>query len=90
MEGASRQPRPNLRATAASMKRQEGQVKPKRVDVVVFGAGPNGLAAAITLARAGRSVRVLEAASGVGSGTRSASLTLPGFVHDICSAVPPG
>jgi phytoene dehydrogenase-like protein len=58
-------------------------------DAVVVGAGPNGLAAAIALARAGRSVRVLEAAETVGGGSRSAELTLPGFVHDICSAVHP-
>jgi phytoene dehydrogenase-like protein len=55
----------------------------------VVGAGPNGLAAAITLARAGRSVLVLEARSTVGGGTRSAALTLPGFTHDVCSAVHP-
>src|SRR4249920_1204394 len=58
-------------------------------DAIVVGAGPNGLAAAITLARAGRSVRVVEAAATVGGGTRSAELTLPGFVHDICSAIHP-
>ena len=58
-------------------------------DAVVVGAGPNGLAAAIALARAGRSVRVLEAAGTIGGGSRSAELTLPGFVHDICSAVHP-
>jgi phytoene dehydrogenase-like protein len=58
-------------------------------DAIVVGAGPNGLAAAITLARAGRSVRVLEAAPTVGGGTRSAELTLPGFVHDVCSAIHP-
>jgi phytoene dehydrogenase-like protein len=58
-------------------------------DAVVVGAGPNGLAAAIALARAGRSVRVIEAADTVGGGSRSAELTLPGFVHDICSAVHP-
>jgi phytoene dehydrogenase-like protein len=56
---------------------------------VVVGAGPNGLAAAITLARAGRSVLVLEARPTVGGGTRSAALTLPGFVHDVCSAIHP-
>ncbi|HEU4673797.1 MAG TPA: NAD(P)/FAD-dependent oxidoreductase [Candidatus Limnocylindrales bacterium] len=60
-----------------------------RLDAVVVGAGPNGLAAAITLARAGRSVEVLEAASEPGGGSRSAELTLPGFLHDVCSSVQP-
>ena len=59
------------------------------VDVVVVGSGPNGLAAAITCAAAGRSVLVLEGADTIGGGTRSAALTLPGFVHDVCSAVHP-
>lgn len=58
-------------------------------DVVVVGSGPNGLAAAITCAAAGRSVLVLEAADTIGGGSRSAELTLPGFVHDVCSAVHP-
>jgi phytoene dehydrogenase-like protein len=58
-------------------------------DVVVVGAGPNGLAAAITCARAGCEVLLVEGASSVGGGTRSAALTLPGFVHDVCSAIHP-
>src|SRR2546423_12408961 len=61
----------------------------ERYDAVIVGAGPNGLAAAITLARAGRSVLVLEAKETIGGGTRSAELTLPGFVHDVCSAIHP-
>jgi phytoene dehydrogenase-like protein len=58
-------------------------------DAVVVGAGPNGLASAITLAGAGRSVLVLEGKETIGGGTRSAELTLPGFVHDVCSAIHP-
>jgi phytoene dehydrogenase-like protein len=58
-------------------------------DAVVVGAGPNGLAAAIALAREGRSVRVIEAAETVGGGSRTDALTLPGFRHDVCSAVHP-
>ncbi|MEQ1786938.1 MAG: NAD(P)/FAD-dependent oxidoreductase [Acidimicrobiales bacterium] len=58
-------------------------------DVVVVGSGPNGLAAAITCAEAGRSVLVLEGADTIGGGVRSAALTLPGFVHDVCSAIHP-
>ncbi|CAM9308249.1 unnamed protein product [Discosporangium mesarthrocarpum] len=58
-------------------------------DAIVIGSGPNGLAAAIELARNGASVRVVEAADEVGGGTRSAALTLPGFLHDVCSAVHP-
>jgi phytoene dehydrogenase-like protein len=58
-------------------------------DVTVVGAGPNGLAAAVTMARAGLSVVVLERANTIGGGSRTAELTLPGFHHDVCSAVHP-
>src|SRR5436189_644882 len=62
---------------------------PVEHDAVIVGSGPNGLAAAITLARAGCSVLVCEAKTTIGGGARSAELTLPGFVHDVCSAVHP-
>jgi phytoene dehydrogenase-like protein len=58
-------------------------------DVLVIGSGPNGLAAAITMAQAGCSVTLVEAASTIGGGTRTEELTLPGFHHDVCSAVHP-
>ncbi len=58
-------------------------------DAIIVGAGPNGLAAAVTLARAGRSVLVVEANDTIGGGARSAELTLPGFIHDFGSAVHP-
>jgi len=58
-------------------------------DALIIGSGPNGLAAAITLARADLSVLVVEGRLTVGGGTRSAELTLPGFVHDVCSAIHP-
>ena len=58
-------------------------------DALIIGAGPNGLAAAITLARAEASVLVLEARPTIGGGTRSAELTEPGFIHDVCSAIHP-
>ena len=61
-------------------------VKP---DAVVVGAGPNGLVAAVTLARAGWQVQVLEAAPTPGGGMRTAELTNPGFLHDVCSAIHP-
>lgn len=60
-----------------------------KYDAIVIGSGPNGLAAAITLIREGFSVKVIEAADTVGGGTRTKELTLPGFKHDICSAIHP-
>ena len=61
----------------------------KQYDCVVIGSGPNGLAAAIELQRSGLSVKVLEQKSKLGGGARSEELTLPGFVHDIGSAIHP-
>ncbi|GAA1962243.1 NAD(P)/FAD-dependent oxidoreductase [Microbacterium deminutum] len=58
-------------------------------DAVVVGAGPNGLAAAVTLARAGLTVCVFEQSERAGGGSSTAELTLPGFRHDVCSAVHP-
>lgn len=58
-------------------------------DAIVVGSGPNGLAAAITMQQEGLSVLLIEGKQEIGGGLRSAELTLPGFVHDICSAVHP-
>ncbi|MFL5787629.1 MAG: phytoene desaturase family protein [Flavisolibacter sp.] len=58
-------------------------------DAVVVGSGPNGLAAAITMQQAGLSVLIIEGEDIVGGGTRSAELTLPHFIHDVCSAIHP-
>jgi phytoene dehydrogenase-like protein len=58
-------------------------------DAAVVGAGPNGLAAGIELARSGRKTLIVEAAAEIGGGTRTEELTLPGFRHDVCSAIHP-
>src|ERR1700744_6111865 len=58
-------------------------------DAVIVGSGPNGLAAAIYLQQNGLSVLLIEGKDTIGGGLRSAELTLPGFIHDICSAVHP-
>src|SRR5580704_18599450 len=61
----------------------------REYDAVVVGSGPNGLSAAITIAEAGHSVVLIEGKETLGGGTRSAELTLPGFLHDVCSCVYP-
>ena len=61
----------------------------KDYDAVVVGSGPNGLAAAIVLQQAGLSVLLLEGKETIGGGLRTAALTLPGYLHDICSAIHP-
>lgn len=65
------------------------RVNKRDYDAIVVGSGPNGLAAAITIQQAGLSVLLAEAKEVIGGGLRSAELTLPGFVHDICSAIHP-
>src|SRR5271166_6174091 len=62
---------------------------PDTAGAIVVGSGPNGLAAAVTLARAGLPVHVIEGAGTPGGGCRTEELTLPGFWHDVCSAVHP-
>ena len=87
VRAVARQPRfghPVLARAAA------GRLNPMpAADAVIVGAGPNGLAAAVTLARAGLSVEVYERADRIGGGTRTEELTLPGYLHDTCSAVHP-
>src|SRR5690242_5658835 len=81
--------RPNsVRTRSASRGWGRCWASPRRTAVVV-GSGPNGLAAAITLARAGLEVVVHEASERIGGGMRTEELTLPGFRHDVCSAIHP-
>ena len=61
----------------------------KEYDAIVVGSGPNGLSAAIVLQQAGLSVLLIEGKSTIGGGMRTAELTLPGFKHDVCSAIHP-
>lgn len=63
--------------------------QPHDLDAIIIGSGPNGLAAAVRLAQAGLKVRVYEGRETIGGGARTAELTLPGFRHDICSAIHP-
>jgi phytoene dehydrogenase-like protein len=81
--------RPQMRLKICCMRQEIRQNRRKPREAFVIGSGPNGVTAAITLARAGLVVTVLEAQATIGGGTRSAQLTLPGFTHDVCSAVHP-
>src|ERR1700761_4566112 len=65
------------------------QLEKRDYDAIVIGSGPNGLAAAILLQQNGLSVLLIEGKDTIGGGMRSAELTLPGFIHDICSAIHP-
>ena len=69
--------------------RSESDALTGSYDALVVGAGPNGLSAAIAIAQTGHSVLVVEGRDTVGGGARSAELTLPGFLHDVCSAIHP-
>ncbi|HWV64260.1 NAD(P)/FAD-dependent oxidoreductase [Chitinophaga sp.] len=71
------------------LRRSKQPMDKKDYDVIVVGSGPNGLSAAIRLQQEGLSVLLLEAKDTIGGGMRTAELTLPGFYHDVCSAVHP-
>jgi phytoene dehydrogenase-like protein len=71
------------------LKNQPARAGSKSLDALVIGSGPNGLASAITLARSGLSVSIIEGQDVIGGGLRSADLTLPGYIHDICAAILP-
>ena len=71
------------------MRRSESNALTGSYDALVVGAGPNGLSAAIAIAQTGHSVLVIEGRDTVGGGARTAELTLPGFLHDVCSAIHP-
>ncbi len=80
----------NLHIVESYCERKHSKMKSERhPDVAIVGSGPNGLAAAVTLARAGLGVRVFERSETIGGGTRTEELTLPGFHHDVCSAIHP-
>jgi phytoene dehydrogenase-like protein len=64
-------------------------MKRSEYDAIIVGAGPNGLSAALELARSGLKVLIVEAKETIGGGTRTSALTLPGFAHDVCSAIHP-
>ncbi|HEY8505327.1 MAG TPA: NAD(P)/FAD-dependent oxidoreductase [Gemmataceae bacterium] len=76
-------------ATTPTSDSPRDRLRRRGYDAVVVGSGPNGLAAAVTVARRGRSVLVVEAAPDFGGGARTAERTLPGFRHDVCSAIHP-
>ncbi len=87
-------PPPPSRPAGVGQRTELGRASPSAAagcdaDAIVVGSGPNGLAAAITLARAGLVVRLIEGAEVPGGGCRTGELTLPGFQHDLCSAVHP-
>jgi phytoene dehydrogenase-like protein len=82
-------PKLTKRDMTVSQGRSATIVAMSRYDAAVVGAGPNGLAAAVELARSGRKTLLVEAATEIGGGTRTAELTLPGFKHDVCSAIHP-